>query len=132
MLCGGLHYNRKECKRLANELSLKRNTTPAIPVRVDGVNYNSLSKVIVGFKSEKYPNAPLLFKKSYSKGDSHFSDVSISGFTLTMELTTEETFKLKAGNLFVDVYPVVGASVINTGIPIRYEVIDTLFDEVLL
>lgn len=116
---------------MANKLSLKRNTTPAIPIRVDGVNYNSLSKVIVGFKSEKYPNAPLLFKKSYNKGDSRFSDVSMSGFTLTMELTAEETFKLKAGSLFVDVYPVVGTSIIDTGMPIRYEVVDTLFDEVL-
>lgn len=117
---------------MANRLFLKRNTTPAIPIRVDGVNYNNLTKVVVGFKAEKTLNSSLLFKKTYTKGDGRFSDTSTSGFTLTMELTTEETFKLKAGDLFVDVYPIVGSSVINTGMPIRYEVIDTLLDEVII
>lgn len=116
---------------MTNRIYIKRNTTPAIPIRVNGVDYNSLDKVVLGFKACKHKTTPLLFKKTITKANGIFKDTSTSGFTVVVTLSTKETFSLKPGDLFVDVYPVVGTAVINTGAPLRYEVIDTLLDEVI-
>lgn len=117
---------------MTNKIYLKRNTTPAIPIRVNGVDYNSLTKVVLGFKACKNKNTPLLLKKTISKDTGVFKDTSESGFTIIVTLSAQETFSLKHGDLFVDVYPVVGNAIINTGAPLRYEVIDTLMDEVIV
>lgn len=117
---------------MANRIYLKRNTTPAIPIRVDGVDYNSLTKVVLGFKGCKHKDTPLLLQKTITKDTGIFQDTSSTGFTMIVTLTTKETFALKPGDLFVDVYPVVGNAVVNTGAPLRYEVIDTLMDEVIV
>lgn len=116
---------------MTNKIYLKRNTTPAIPIRVNGVDFNKLDKVILGFKACKHNNTPLLLKKTIMKESGVFKDTSSSGFTVVVTLTTKDTFELKPGDLFVDVYPIVGTAVINTGAPLRYEVIDTLLDEVI-
>ena len=120
-------------RTIAEILYIKRNTTPVLTIRVDGVNYNDLTKVVFGFKSCLHKNAPLLLKKIINKSSSDsFTDYSGGdGFTVLLWLTAEETFKFEPGDLFVDVYPVAGSSIINTGLPIRYEVIDTTLDEVI-
>ena len=101
-------------RTIAEILYIKRNTTPVLTIRVDGVNYNDLTKVVFGFKSCLHKNAPLLLKKTISKSSTDaFTDYSGGdGFTVL-------------------VYPVAGSSIINTGLPIRYEVIDTTLDEVI-
>lgn len=102
-------------------------------IRVDGVNYKDLTKVVFGFKSCLHKNAPLLLKKTISKSSTDaFTDYSgNNGFTVLLGLTAEETYKFEPGDLFVDVYPVTESSIINTGKPVRYEVIDTTLDEVI-
>ena len=117
---------------MTNIIYLKRNTTPAIPIRVNGVEYNSLTKIVFGFKACKHKDTPLLLKKTITKNDGVFKDISTSGFTVIITLSAQETFNLKPGDLYVDVYPVVGNSIINTGEPLRYEVIDTLMNEVIV
>ena len=119
-------------RTIAEILYIKRNTTPVLTIRVDGVNYNDLTKVVFAFKSCLHKNAPLLLKKTITKNTGSFTDYdSGSGFTILLGLTAEETFKFEPGDLFCDVYPMVRSSVINTGRPIRYEVIDTTLDEVI-
>lgn len=120
-------------RTIAEILYIKRNTTPILTIRVDGVNYNDLNKVVFGFKSCLHKNAPLLLKKTINKSSSgSFTDYSGgNGFTVLLQLTAEETFRFEPGDLFVDVYPVAGSSIINTGAPVRYEVIDTTLDEVI-
>ena len=115
-------------------LYIKRNTTPVLPIRVEGVKFEQLDKIIFGFKSCLHKNEPIILKKTIIKTEkiNSFQDEDGTGFTVNLELTTEETFSFKPGDLFIDVYPVInGNKIVNTGTPIRYEVIDTVLDEVI-
>ena len=117
---------------MARQLCIKRNTTAAIPIRINDVSFESLLSVRLVFKSCKHKKEPILLDKTYGLSSNVFSDSSGSGFTLTAIIEPEETFKLKPGDLYIDVYPITTSGVINTGAPLRYEVIDTFCNEVIV
>jgi hypothetical protein len=116
---------------MAENMCIKRNTTAVLPVRVDGVTYNNLVSVKAAFKSCNHIHSPILLVKEYKNGDSAFANTGATGFTINIVLDPSDTFKLEPGEAYMDVYPITKSSVINTGAPIRYDVIDTLLEEVI-
>ena len=110
---------------------IKRNTTAMLPIRVDGVNYTNVKRVKIVFKGCKHNSAPPSLIKEYSFGNDVFTETSSMGFKLNIKLDPSDTFKFTPGDLFVDVYPITNIGIINTGEPLRYDVIDTLLKEVI-
>jgi hypothetical protein len=106
-------------------MTLKRNTTPTIPIKISGIS--SLNEVVLVFKNETSPSTPILFKKTVRNFTS-----SQGNWVATVTLTTAETMKFRAPEVFVDVYPISGSTVYNTGEALRYEVIDSLLQEAII
>ena len=111
---------------------IKRNSTAVLPIRVDNVNYINIKRVIIVFKGCRHNTTPPSLIKEYNFGNDIFVETSNIGFSLNVKLDPADTFKFTPGDLFVDVYPITSGGVINTGQPLRYEVIDTLLPEVIL
>lgn len=116
---------------MAENMCIKRNTTAILPIMVEGVSYSSLSAVKIAFKSCSHYHSPVLIDKEYKKEDSAIVSYGASGFTVNVMLKPEETFKLEPGEVYADVYPITSSAVINTGNPIRYDVIDTHYKEAI-
>jgi hypothetical protein len=105
-------------------MTLKRNTTPTIPIKINGIS--SLNKVLLVFKNERFPGAPILFEKEITS----FKNLG-SSWVVTVTLSAAETMKFRAPEVFIDVYPISGNTIHNTGSALRYEVIDSLKPEVI-
>lgn len=106
---------------------IKKNTTPTIDIKINGVTSTQIKKVILGFKEKDSENYPLLLRKETNK----IENTMDGGSKISVTLTTEETLLLKEGDIFVDVYPIGNNIVYNTGRPIRYEVYGSFFKEAI-
>ena len=116
---------------MAENMCIKRNTTAILPIMVEGVSYSSLSAIKIAFKSCNHHHSPILIDKEYKKADAAIVSYGEAGFTVNVMLKPEETFKLEPGEAYADVYPITSSGVINTGEPIRYDVIDTHYEGVI-
>lgn len=114
-------------------MSVKRNTTPVLPIKVH-VPLESIKRIEFLFKEEAIDKIPELVRKIYDIDESGIpvkegEDTSKS-FTVLCELTARETMKFPPGDIYMDTRLVLSnGSIPNTKI-VRFNVNQTLFSEV--
>lgn len=115
-------------------MSVKRNTTPVLPIKVN-LPLSDILRIEFLFKEKKMDNFPELVRKVYDLRDGPIpvkeGEDTFESFTVTCEFTAEETLRLPAGTIFMDTRVVL----LNGKIPgteiVEIEVTPTLFKEVL-
>lgn len=111
-------------------MSIKRNTTPTIPITVH-LPYDKVEKIEFIFKSNTEEKSPVLLHKSFSKNDMKLKEGNTSeSFTVLVELSCEETLKLPAGKIYVDSRPVLEGGKIPATKKASFYVAETFFNEV--
>lgn len=114
-------------------MSLKRNTTPTLPVKVH-IPLDGVKRVEFVFKEKKMDKYPELLRKVYDVNNGGIpvkedEDTSES-FTVLCAFTAEETMKLPEGIVFMDTRPVlIDGTIPGTDI-VEINVTPTLFGEV--
>ena len=114
-------------------MSIKRNTTPVLPIKVH-MPLESIKRIEFLFKEAPMDKFPELIRKAYDaeNGGIPIREEESTGesFTVFCEFTAEETMKLPEGPVYMDTRPVLSDGTIPNTKIVEITVTPTLFSEV--
>lgn len=109
-------------------MSIKRNTTPTIPITIH-LPFECIKKIEFKFKDECSEIYPDLLHKSYEKDKIKVNEKNETKFVMLVSFSAAETMKLPEGSVFMDTRIVLeDGSVPETKI-VRIDVEKTFFGE---
>lgn len=82
-------------------MSIKRNTTPTIPITIH-MPFECIKKREFKFKDENSEIYPDLLHKSYEKENIKIKEKDEKKFIMLVSFSTAETLKLPEGSVFMD------------------------------